>query len=976
MDEQDKHNDFMNQDVGVDARADVNTRPETENPTRDRLSTEERTAVVMTSVGAGVMLSRIVKKAANRAALREQGAVAEEVLSTRSPNAAYSPEFMERYLDSNFVDVAAPDMHPFASRPVTHAGEAIQAMDNYISHLPRFAQVMMVESEALHYLHPNIASLNEGRVLEIEGDAAGIYNPDETRIDFTPESHPRSTHGHETGHLVDNQASKRLGGLGGYYSEAMPGWSGAVNDYLTKPRPLGQEFVDFILPPARLHTAGYRSLASHLQGYPTTSFEREALAEVFSSHANVMLEHPNNPVRVDELMNRAYPHIWPVYRDQYVPQMEEVADRMLAFRAGKEDQLVRLARGLHTQMGLPFDAAQETALRARTGLMLTEDINIATGDFKQLSWRVTELDLQLTGTADDAADWYKRFDEAYVASRRTFSMPAIDAAIQQRVIEAGHGHAITALEEAPRFQTQMRWRDGVDPISLDFVEQAANGEIRTITRQATPFEAYSRGYTAFVDSSTIDTWSGKPAMELSPPDPRRAALDLDIPEAVHRPSLGGEASRISAGLNAAEDAFRGTAGLRSGGRAVTSIIPTPIDNLVWTGAFVVGIGLVGGAAQTNEEVREGWKELTRGDWRALSDRMSTSNLRVNAAIFDGGSHAADEMSGHADYARGDNLRAGANIAESVIGVPFATGVVDFVRERRAMAAVPAEEVARVRALTIPVHFAPTGNAAFDRYVKRHAEILDEARNGMDFGTMNARVGRPMVTPQQIEFELEQNARQYLATGGSELDAMRRLPEGQATLQRLETGMRAVPQADVDALLALPLKTPDQVTDPLLKTYLEDRARIDGSIRMAEQRAHYNQMFYGENSLLAASNPLAAFETTPEAAEQYRQDAARRYLRDGGTVSAAMVQLNRAPFGVTPETLKELEEVAELMRGDGMIAGRPADRKLDAEELGAALTALRVDMQTVDTDHDYIGSTQEILAAVARATGQGSGGQSK
>lgn len=308
------------------------------------------------------------------------------------------------------------------------------------------------------------------------------------------------------------------------------------------------------------------------------------------------------------------------------------------------------------------------------------------------------------------------------------------------------------------------------------------------------------------------------------------------------------------------------------------------------------------------------------------------------------------------------------------------GIGDSIQTVRDMAKVPDEQVARFKELNIPLDMKPTGDPVFDAYLSRRSEILREADEGVDYG---AKVGKVFPTAKMTQHELDQNIRRYLVTGGSEDAAFRHTKEGKLFYEQRAQLMSDVPAETVTALLGVEIPQGFQPTtnDPRFNRFLVEREQILSNARASEERARWNGTAPVENpfSPFAAVKPLNPFASsqgglllhdifvqTPEETQQHLDAAARRYIISGGTPTAAMILVSGAPFAVTQEDLTALEKVAVLMKGDGMVEGRPADGKLDAHELGMAMWKIGIDLKSVDTNHDYTGDRQEILTAVQAA----------
>lgn len=493
------------------------------------------------------------------------------------------------------------------------------------------------------------------------------------------------------------------------------------------------------------------------------------------------------------------------------------------------------------------------------------------------------------------------------------------------------------IDPPSRFETRMIWRDGVKPEQriMDFIEPDANGYPLRVTREATPLDAFVRN-SALVASPTIDHW------------------DMHVP--------------AMPGIDAARDAMQGAGAVRNGGRIVTSIIPTGADNLLWTGAFALGIGGIGALAQSNEEVRGAWSDLRNGSVGAVINRIQQAPGRVLDAASTGAREAGSEMLGVADANRGDTMRASANLIENIVGVPFATAALDESRIQRAMAAVPAADVAQLRGFGIPTNGARTGNAPLDDYIAQVEQIQTNAALGQDFG---AKVGRVPVSPAVTQAELERVARRYLATGGDIHTAMRLLPTGQAEYARMEAAFHAVNADDVAAVLQVPVPatlapTGDVAVDAYVASIQMLDKAVENNARLDAMRTT-NSMF-GLSSMDGRSEAIyAIMQTDPEEARIAREAAARRYLRDGGSAAELAVRTTGAPFATSAQEMtKLLEAHPELTHYDGAVEGSVADGKLDVLELARAMHAMGISVASVDKNGDHFASFDELKAQFQHA----------
>lgn len=373
-------------------------------------------------------------------------------LATRSPNAVYDEAFMQRYLGANFTNVVPDAPLGSAGAPLLSdaAADAVPSrfglteIDNIISHLPSWMQVVMVESNMRinHHL--------DGRWLSGQ-DAYGLYYPNEHSVVFsqsTPD--PRGTFLHEApGHGVDAAMQRVLAGSQDqftYYSEALDGWEArsmalreiGLNSALTPPD----------TRPYRLRTSRTEALTSFLGRYsPTGQFSTEAFAEMSRVYVTLSLEHPNDPAQVERIMRAYEPELAQLWYERVIPDGERAASLLQERRQTLIADTVEVRRGISETLGTAFD---EAALRADLERMPTAQIDEMAGHLDRYRTSVARVQNISVYNLDDAANRsvVRAYINMYAQAAHNSGIRDYDSVLAAQLAERGYARAPELADRA------------------------------------------------------------------------------------------------------------------------------------------------------------------------------------------------------------------------------------------------------------------------------------------------------------------------------------------------------------------------------------------------------------------------------------------------------------------------------------------------------------------------------------------------
>lgn len=267
----------------------------------------------------------------------------------------------------------------------------------------------------------------------------------------------RITARHEHGHRVDY-----LIGRNKYWSDTHQGWRDAVFrqikteklkvEGINKKTPLTwlQKQVMEVSGPLYEHA---RELLEHLNLYESDeSYAREAMAEISNHHYSLYALYEGNEEKVDEIMSRKYPELWPIYRDEYMPAAQEYSDRLQNTRHEAIDNFMFKRVSMCKLSGEELDeteAARQAGLAAARGTLAKENIklNEKLNIYKNpIEW------YQVADRALQKAKWTMAQDGETVDASNEFDFDK--AASEQRAKDIMESQGFTALINAQEALTQ------------------------------------------------------------------------------------------------------------------------------------------------------------------------------------------------------------------------------------------------------------------------------------------------------------------------------------------------------------------------------------------------------------------------------------------------------------------------------------------------------------------------------------------
>ena len=484
----------------------------------------------------------------------------------------------------------------------------------------------------------------------------------------------------------------------------------------------------------------------------------------------------------------------------------------------------------------------------------------------------------------------------------------------------GHTSPATHADELPpRFRTEMHWREGIEPLRLDFVGEGEDGLPRVINRIATPEEAYSRGYAAMIDARDIDTRA--PHMQAS-----QQAQTLDGAAASGNDALRTQQLAHQQEMLAAN---------RAGGNTPPSHEPTRgYSSDQQLGArrpepLLHEINSPGGAPaaqMASQPLHQGPSSaaLNEGQLFAQMEAMAASHglTAGETALVRAAAVAGD--AGHlAQLGRG--LGRTLPAIGAAISAPFAAYV-----GYRAIEGVRNGELTVAQAALIvgasPVYVASAMGGFFTGIA------MEE---GIDKGLAEAGI------PLEYRYGTLRQAMVGMFTQDAKMAEM----------------MRDQPAENVAAVKAV-INDPAVFDLSATPVGSERYKAMVASLRHVEEEGRTGR----EMPMTTGMGLSIEYALVSDEEVEFGRDlAVRRFLVEGGTVHEANVMARGASFEVSDQTLQQLAQISSVMRADGMLPGRAADGVLDREELGQLLNRGGVQ---VDTNHDFIGSADEIVAAIA------------
>lgn len=254
-------------------------------------------------------------------------------LSTHNPESKYSEAAISRYLDTYFE---APETTTEASNSeplLIDWNEKKSAIAHLISHLPDYAQTLLMENGNALVLHADLESLNTARN---PGDVqskrvTGFFRPAERSIHWPiGGNYSTLTALHEIGHGVDYDSWSFIA------DKPSIGLASAIEKHLAR--------TTSLTPPSYhadvFQRVNNRTLSEHLHSYTIDGYSKETVAELFAERTMLSWQYPNAPEKIEQILLKKYPEIWPVMRDQYLPEMENLAGETQRKRQQTVDTVV------------------------------------------------------------------------------------------------------------------------------------------------------------------------------------------------------------------------------------------------------------------------------------------------------------------------------------------------------------------------------------------------------------------------------------------------------------------------------------------------------------------------------------------------------------------------------------------------------------------------------------------------------------
>ena len=268
---------------------------------------------------------------------RDLQAMAER-LSRHNPNSFYSERAIIDYVIQHFeyVGDAMPNVTGGREQLIDWKQPHV-ALARVISHLPEYAQKLLIESGCSFKLYADKVALRKARGSNKK--VAGFYDPVDNSVHWSVgENQVIVDFLHEAGHAIDCWKSND------YLSDTREfKLTGAVKAHLK---------VNSSQCAAVSHNiANLADLTAHFNrgNYKKYKFPREAVAELFAERTLLQWQHPNHPKKADAILAEKYPEIWPTMAEKYLPFMEKKADMLYARNHSKEEQSVahRVTAVLH-----------------------------------------------------------------------------------------------------------------------------------------------------------------------------------------------------------------------------------------------------------------------------------------------------------------------------------------------------------------------------------------------------------------------------------------------------------------------------------------------------------------------------------------------------------------------------------------------------------------------------------------------------
>lgn len=227
----------------------------------------------------------------------------------------YTPETIERFTDEAIK---------FTSGTSKQDAEYMKHIYMYVLNtIPSWQQDLVMEGRRPIVLGSE-ESINKLKGREATYTTFGSFSPHENKIYASVDP---KTLSHEKGHQFDYGGEKQ-----GYFSDSSTAWKNALEREQAKGWKREKaiwETLEYVYP-------GDYSIKNHLsQGYKPEQLAREAMAEMTAIYNMVYREYSSGIVngvditgvdhskerleKTNALMEKAYPELFPVYRDEFIP---------------------------------------------------------------------------------------------------------------------------------------------------------------------------------------------------------------------------------------------------------------------------------------------------------------------------------------------------------------------------------------------------------------------------------------------------------------------------------------------------------------------------------------------------------------------------------------------------------------------------------------------------------------------------------
>ena len=205
-----------------------------------------------------------------------------------------------------------------------------KAVARVISHLPEYAQKLLIESGVGFKFYSDDMSIAKaykrdfkkatGRDYSAPAENIsifGFYSDMEHTVHWINEDNSATTTLlHEFAHAIDRSERKAN------FSDLPPfDLLILADNHLRSKNEAGYTLYNYLNgDPLTLHIRG--------GGYASDDVPSETVAELFAERTILQWQHADHAERADEILAEKYPEIWPTMAEQYLPFMEKKADAL------------------------------------------------------------------------------------------------------------------------------------------------------------------------------------------------------------------------------------------------------------------------------------------------------------------------------------------------------------------------------------------------------------------------------------------------------------------------------------------------------------------------------------------------------------------------------------------------------------------------------------------------------------------------